>query len=122
MTMNLYTKLMDYVRFIANFDRMGKPLVIPEYQALADDIKLCSQVFKNGIQVGNIGKCENYCSSFSLTKNSPNFEGNLRFLTMAHKQIADYITQYKLEEGDRVTIERVLEEQKPKEEKEGQQN
>lgn len=73
---------MEYSALISNFDKMGNPIIINDFRNIKIDMLNCSRIYKNGIMMGSIMKCENYCSYFNLTKNSSNLEGNLKFLTM----------------------------------------
>lgn len=62
---------------------MTRPVRVNDYDFIAESIKTCSQIFKNGIQVGPANKCDNYCSFYKFTQNTPVMEGNLSFLKIA---------------------------------------
>lgn len=73
---------MEYSALISNFDKMGNPIIINDFKEIKINMINCSRIYKNGIMKGSISKCENFCSYFNLTKNSPNLEGNLKFFTL----------------------------------------
>lgn len=89
MTTELLAYLTDMVFVLTHFSLSAaeRPQTIKNYNQVLKDVKGCA----NGIKIGTIEKCYNYCEYYKLNANSPVVEGFALYFNTAMNELTKFL-------------------------------